>query len=73
MLMDTKNQVQGPKGSGTVQMYLIKANGSSEFKYQYFYLDMPGHDRIYLENANATPTKAADAKKGFKLFGVKWG
>jgi import inner membrane translocase subunit TIM21 len=30
-----------------------------------------GHERIYLENADASAKEAA-ASKGFKMFGVKW-
>lgn len=50
-------------------MHLIKPRGESDFEYKYLYLDVKGHDRIYLENAD---TKKSAAKKAFSLFGVKW-
>jgi import inner membrane translocase subunit TIM21 len=64
-------QVQGPKASGVVRIHLIRRNGREEFEYQYFFLDVKGHPRIYLENADAV-SKTGEKGKGFKLFGVKW-
>ncbi len=60
--------VQGPRAQGTANLHLVRRAGQSEFAYRYFYLDVPGHDRIYLEN---TP---ADSKgdKARTLFGIKW-
>ncbi|KAK3939778.1 import inner membrane translocase subunit tim-21 [Diplogelasinospora grovesii] len=67
--------VQGPKGLGTVNMHLIKRRGGDEFEYKYFFVDVKGHQRIYLENADASSSKGGSEQKaggGFKLFGVKW-
>lgn len=64
-------QVKGPKGKGTVNMHLTKRASQSAFEYRYFYIDIAGHQRIYLENADASPSDKGD-KQGFKLFGVKW-
>ncbi|KAK4157335.1 TIM21-domain-containing protein [Chaetomidium leptoderma] len=64
--------VQGPKGAGRVGMHLIKRAGQREYDYKYFFVDVRGHQRIYLENADAVRAKEAE-NKGFKLFGVKWG
>ncbi|KAH7035493.1 import inner membrane translocase subunit tim-21 [Microdochium trichocladiopsis] len=61
--------VHGPLNSGTVSVHLIKRVGSDEFKYKYFFVDVKGHSRIYLENADAK-TDSGDGK--FKLFGVNW-
>lgn len=55
---------------GDVHIQLTKHAGQSDFRYEYFYLDVPGHPRIYLENAAAA--KPTPKKKEFKLFGVKW-
>jgi import inner membrane translocase subunit TIM21 len=66
------DQVRGPKGTGRVGMHLVKRGGHGEYEYKYFFIDVKGHQRIYLENADATRAKEAETK-GFKLFGVKWG
>ncbi|KAK4240911.1 TIM21-domain-containing protein [Achaetomium macrosporum] len=63
--------VQGPKGSGRVGMHLIKRAGQHEYEYKYFFVDVKGQQRIYLENADASREKEGE-RKGFKLFGVKW-
>lgn len=52
-------------------MHLTKRASQSAFEYRYFYIDIAGHQRIYLENADASPSDKGD-KQGFKLFGVKW-
>ncbi|KAK0645691.1 TIM21-domain-containing protein, partial [Cercophora newfieldiana] len=64
--------VQGPKGTGVVQMYLIRRAGEADFEYKYFFVDVQGQSRIYLENAEASSATNGDKAKGFKLFGVKW-
>lgn len=53
-------------------MHLTKRSGRSDYEYQYFFVDVAGHQRIYLENADASSSDKGD-KQGFKLFGVKWG
>ena len=53
-------------------IHLVKRGGHGEYEYKYFFIDVKGHQRIYLENADATRAKEAETK-GFKLFGVKWG
>ncbi|KAK4100289.1 TIM21-domain-containing protein [Parathielavia hyrcaniae] len=64
--------VQGPKGVGRVGMHLVKRAGQGEHEYKYFFVDVKGHQRIYLENADASRAKEETARGGFKLFGVKW-
>ncbi|KAK4143369.1 mitochondrial import inner membrane translocase subunit tim21 [Dichotomopilus funicola] len=63
--------VQGPKGTGRVGIHLVKRPSDAEYEYKYFFIDIKGHERIYLENADASKAKDALAK-GFKMFGVKW-
>jgi import inner membrane translocase subunit TIM21 len=53
-------------------MHLVKRAGQSEHEYKYFFVDVKGHQRIYLENADAARAKEGQSKGGFKLFGVKW-
>lgn len=53
-------------------MHLIKRAGQADFGYKYFFVDVPGHPRVYLENADASAAAKGGEQKGFKLFGVKW-
>jgi mitochondrial import inner membrane translocase subunit TIM21 len=64
-------QVEGPKGKGVVNMHLIKRVGKPDYEYKCFFVDVRGHERIYLENADAA-LKRDHEHKEFKLFGVKW-
>jgi import inner membrane translocase subunit TIM21 len=54
-----------------VGLHLIQRPGQHEHEYKYFLVDVKGHQRIYLENADAVPAKKGE-HKGFRLFGVKW-
>ena len=49
---------------------MVKRPSDSEFIYKYLSLDVKGHQRIYLENADADPDNVAKSKT--KLFGVSW-
>ncbi|KAI1426845.1 import inner membrane translocase subunit tim-21, mitochondrial [Xylaria sp. FL1777] len=62
--------IEGPLNNGHVNVHLIKRARHNEFEYKYLFLDVRGHQRIYLENADAKPS-SGDPKK-FKLFGVNW-
>jgi import inner membrane translocase subunit TIM21 len=63
-------QVEGPLDKGVVNMHMIKKPSDSEFVYKYLALDVKGHQRIYLENADASPDSPAKSKT--KFFGVSW-
>ncbi|KAI0203764.1 TIM21-domain-containing protein [Astrocystis sublimbata] len=62
--------VEGPLNNGAVHVHLVKRAGHSEFEYKYLFVDVKGHQRIYLENADE---KALADHKKFRLFGVNWG
>ncbi|KAH8748908.1 TIM21-domain-containing protein [Hyaloscypha sp. PMI_1271] len=62
--------VEGPLDKGVVNMHMMKKPSDSEFLYKYLALDVRGHQRIYLENADTTPDSTAKNKT--KLFGVSW-
>ena len=68
----TPKQVEGPKGKGRASIHLVKSARSSEYEYRYFFVDVAGHQRIYLENSEAQADKGRE-KQRFKLFGVNWG
>ncbi|KAI1434545.1 import inner membrane translocase subunit tim-21, mitochondrial [Xylaria sp. CBS 124048] len=60
--------VEGPLNNGLVNVHLVKRAGHHEFEYRYLFLDVKGHNRIYLENADAK-TPSGSPKK-LKLFGI---
>ncbi|KAH6716744.1 TIM21-domain-containing protein [Leptodontidium sp. 2 PMI_412] len=66
--------VEGPLNKGVVNLHMIKppaeSEGGGEFVYKYLTLDVKGHQRIYLENADATLD--SPAKNKTKLFGISW-
>lgn len=63
--------VEGPKNRGSVDMHLIRKKGDSDFEYQYFFVDVRGHERLYLENAAAR----GSGKKGngVRMLGINFG
>ena len=63
-------QVEGPLDKGVVNLHMTKRTSDSEFVYKYLVLDVKGHQRIYLENADAKPESSAKSKT--KFFGVEW-
>ncbi len=62
-------QVDGPLQNGIAQMHMVKRRGESDYEYKYLFIDIKGHDRIYLENAE---DKTTSGKKQLSFFGVKW-
>lgn len=61
--------VQGSADSGVVALHLVKNPEHSHYEYKYFYLDVKGKPRYYLENADAVIEKA---KPKMSIFGVPW-
>lgn len=49
---------------------MVKKASETEFVYKYLFLEVPGHQRIYLENADTDPNSSAKSKT--KLFGYTW-
>lgn len=47
---------------------MVKKPSDYEYEYKYLALDVKGHPRLYLENAD---TKA-DGKGKTKIFGIRW-
>ena len=68
--MLTTPQVEGPLNRGTVNVHLTKRAGTSDFEYKHLYIDVPGHSRIYLEDASSKSPNGDGTK--YKLFGVSW-
>jgi len=62
--------VEGPLNSGIVNMHMIKRPLDKEFVYKYLYVDVRGHERIWLENADAKSDSPAKSKT--KFFGIQW-
>jgi len=63
-------QMEGPLNKGVVNLHMVKKASENEFVYKYLFLNVKGHQRIYLENADATPESSAKSKT--KFFGVSW-
>ncbi|CAL3969980.1 hypothetical protein PZA11_007487 [Diplocarpon coronariae] len=66
--------VEGPLNTGVVSLHMVKTSPDcdlgSEFVYKYLALDVRGHKRIYLENADAS--QDSPAKNKSKIFGISW-
>ena len=69
MLTNPYPQVDGPLRSGIAQLHMVKRRGQSEYEYKYLFVDVKGHERIYLENADSS---GARPKRQFNFLGVKW-
>lgn len=65
------SKVDGPLNKGVARLHMIKGRGESDYEYKYLFVDVRGHERVYLENAESSV--AAKGKKQLSLFGVKWG
>ena len=61
--------VEGPIAKGTVNLHMMKTPGEKEFEYRTLSLDVPGKQRLYLENKDA---KSLDQRRQGKMFGVRW-
>jgi import inner membrane translocase subunit TIM21 len=66
----TLQQVDGPANNGVAHVHMIKYRGQDDYEYKYLFLDVKGHPKIYLENADTSTS--ADGKNNFRLFGIKW-
>lgn len=51
-------------------MHMVRRRGESDFEYEYLFVDVKGHERIYLEKAEERP---GSARKQLSFLGVKWG
>ncbi|KAG5937635.1 hypothetical protein E4U53_008162 [Claviceps sorghi] len=61
--------VDGPVRDGIVQLHMVRHRGQSDYEYKYLFLDVKGHERIYLENAASSGNPV---KRQLSFFGVKW-
>ncbi|ROT40573.1 import inner membrane translocase subunit tim-21 [Sodiomyces alkalinus F11] len=63
--------LEGPLNRGRVHLHMIRPAGHSDYEYKYLYLDVKGHHRIYLENADTSPNNPNKSK--FRFLGINWG
>ena len=49
--------MEGSRNKGTVNLHMTKMPDEEEWKYQILALDVPGHQRIYLEKAQTAKDK----------------
>ncbi|GES57935.1 import inner membrane translocase subunit tim21 [Aspergillus terreus] len=60
--------VEGPRNSGIVFVHMMKPLDKSEWEYQLLALDVKGHPRVILEQAQEKP----GVGKALKIFGIQW-
>ncbi|PSN69286.1 TIM21-domain-containing protein [Corynespora cassiicola Philippines] len=60
--------VEGPLGQGVVHAHLTKRPSQNEFEWFLLAVDVKGHQRVYLENAEGRK----DSKVAPKIFGARW-
>ncbi|KAF2475666.1 import inner membrane translocase subunit tim-21, mitochondrial [Lindgomyces ingoldianus] len=63
-----KFYVEGPLNQGVVHVHMTKKPSQDEFVYRTLAVDVKGHQRIYLENAE----EGAEKKSAPKIFGARW-
>ncbi|CAG8971269.1 hypothetical protein HYALB_00001435 [Hymenoscyphus albidus] len=61
--------VEGPLNKGVVNLHMQKRASEGEFRYKYLSLDVPGKQRIYLENADTNPDYPGNKTR---FFGITW-
>jgi len=61
--------VSGPLAQGVVNVHMTRKKSESDFQYYLLALDVPGHERIFLENAEKGKL---DKRSQGKMFGVRW-
>ncbi|MCJ1277751.1 mitochondrial import inner membrane translocase subunit tim21 [Puttea exsequens] len=62
--------VQGSEKGGLVNVHMVRGPDYSDWQYRVLALDVKGHPRLYLENADAAQEKKK--KPGFRMLGVQW-
>ncbi|QDS69741.1 hypothetical protein FKW77_010068 [Venturia effusa] len=61
--------VEGPAGRGVVRVHLVRPKAGGNWEYKVLALDVPGHERVWLENKDK---KFGVDKKNGTMFGIKW-
>lgn len=60
--------VEGSRNSGIVFVHMMKPLDKNEWEYQLLALDVKGHSRVILEQAQEKP----GVGKALKIFGIQW-
>lgn len=63
-----KFYVEGPLNQGVVHVHLTKRPSQSEYEYALLAVDVKGHHRVFLENAD----DKKNSKVAPKFFGARW-
>jgi import inner membrane translocase subunit TIM21 len=64
-------QVEGSRNKGVAHVHMTKHPKDDIFEYKYLFVDVRGHDRIYVKKSDEA--RRADGSKKFKLFGLTLG
>ena len=62
--------VEGPANHGTVQVHVARRPGEREWEWRLLALDVPGHQRVEVENRDAS--LFGGKREMGKMFGVRW-
>ncbi|SPN98580.1 related to Mitochondrial import inner membrane translocase subunit TIM21 [Cephalotrichum gorgonifer] len=71
-----KFHVDGPLNKGLAQLHMTRhpKQGDGDFEYKYLFVDVRGHHRVYLKNADEEKKAAgAAAKKKTRFLGINFG
>ncbi|KAF2662696.1 TIM21-domain-containing protein, partial [Lophiostoma macrostomum CBS 122681] len=63
-----KFYVEGPLNQGVVHVHLSKRPSQSDFEYVMLAVDVKGHQRVWLENAD----EKKNSRVAPKIFGARW-
>jgi mitochondrial import inner membrane translocase subunit TIM21 len=63
-----KFYVEGPLNQGVVHVHLTKRPSQYEYEYALLAVDVKGHQRVFLENAD----DKKNSKVAPKFFGARW-
>ena len=66
---DMHFNVSGPQATGVVFVHMTKGRTDSKFDYYSLALDVPGQERLWVENVEQGKL---DNRTHGKMFGVRW-
>jgi import inner membrane translocase subunit TIM21 len=66
--MRFKFYVEGPLNQGVVHVHLAKRPSQHEYEYVMLAVDVKGHQRVWLENAD----EKKNSRVAPKIFGARW-
>ncbi|KAF4126677.1 mitochondrial import inner membrane translocase subunit TIM21 [Geosmithia morbida] len=62
--------VEGPLDNGVARLHMVKRPNWGEYEYKYLFVDVKGHERVYLEKDD--DAARGGGRKQLSFFGIKW-